>query len=484
MDKKVFSSSSAMKENMEKVKFSLKDQIGMNGHQQNNIVRYLPNIRINGVETNLRGNRVPSWDESSQEKNIPLNSSQINPPSFAPSAFPSASPTNILIQGEMNIFFSIWFGKQEYTNSELVKEKNVLLNLKPSKIIRLPVFTYTPFDSHKIVMDFKESFDDLRGILEHILCRGTEFQIIENHVTKRNICDRMDEPSRPQVQAHMRGDRGTVITRSIDGTIETYTKPQLKSTIILSNDNDILFDLKDDFDVDNGLTWTQFRVTFPVLSVGSIYDEMRREENDLKKLENYVGPATNSITQVEKIANMVVENSIMDGEFEHMFRRSLKRIDKGNLVAVASPLGKENSLFMEHLQNITKPLERKGAYPHQLETTYYSIRQIIGASLIVGTCIFSFALMRIATIRQKKRKKTEKWDSVNHAEDGLLRSHTGLDYILNLNVKKNLETLEEVAADTSSSEVTGSKKSTMLPGGIAIYDKTSDNHENTRMSTI
>ena len=77
MDKKVFSSSSAMKENMEKVKFSLKDQIGMNGHQQNNIVRYLPNIRINGVETNLRGNRVPSWDESSQEKNIPLNSSQI-----------------------------------------------------------------------------------------------------------------------------------------------------------------------------------------------------------------------------------------------------------------------------------------------------------------------------------------------------------------------------------------------------------------------
>ena len=446
----------------------------MNGNQQNN-ARYLPNIRINILESNVRGNRVPGFDESSHAKRPPTN-----PPSSAPSVSPSSSPTEIPIEGEINIFFSIWFGKQEYTKS--VKENNdVVINSKPSKIIRLPVYTYTPFNALKIVEEFMVSFDYLRGNLEHILCRGTEFQIIENHITKRNICDRMQGPAEPQVQAHMRGDRSDSLTRSIDDIIKT-TKPQkIKSTIILSNDADIMFDLKDEFDLDTGLTWIEFKVTFPVVSTGSIYDEISREEKDIQKLENSAlgAPDTSSIAQVEKIANKVVDSSIMDGEFEHMFRHSLRSDGKGDLVVVASPIGKEGTLFIDQLQNITKLMvARRGTYPHPLERSYYSTRQIIGASLILGTFLFTILLMKIATRRQKKRKRAEKWDSVNHCENGLLRSHTGLDYILNLNVNKHLEPLEEGIGNSSSSEVTGSEPTNILPDEITAINP------NNRFSTI
>ena len=352
--------------------------------------------------------------------------------------------------GKIYLYFSLWVGERK--ESKPSPDNKLNSSLPDAQSLKFSCISY---DADHISKKLTNSINDVRNVIENILCRGTDFQITSNINSNKNICDTLQ----PYHDIQLRASRSHA-----NQTSSNKVK-------ISSSSSDTIFYLTDKRSEDGRIEWIEFKVSFPVMSVKKDYEEMFDEENKNRDTSNIdTSTITDSISLVETTANIALSNSIMKGEFDQMLHSHLKSSGHGHVWTTTSPEGKEESLIVNPISNCSNFVEREGAYPNPLERSLFSTRQLIGVALLVGTGIFILFLWTISMSRKKEEKKRAKWDECKH---GLLSSPKGLDHLLALDVKGACLSVEEQEKeqvkicdidikDSSSSSVTDetSEKST------------------------
>lgn len=367
----------------------------------------------------------------------------------------TAGYNNNIFLGNINIYFSMWAGKKRQIDSFSAKN-NIFTSNNPNDPFHM--LNYTSYDATQISLIFNETFCDLRNVIESTLCRGTDFQIMNSITSDINICNTSGGTLVQQrlQSSNINHDNGAGY---VEGTIVNQAFSD--ATRILSSDTDTLFYLTDKTNDDKSIIWTEFKVEFPVLKVENIYNQMFANGIEVEDLSHHTELINESIKIAEKIANIVVNERIMEGKLDQMFHKFLRRHDKDDLLIITSPVGKETPLFMGRFQEIEKSLERKGTYPYPLSTTFFSTRQVIGALLLVFTGLFIYSSTKLAMRRERNLKNAKISNALLRCEEGLLSSHKGLDLILEIHFTDNCPTHCEL----TESEVSIVQKNSDDKGG-------------------
>lgn len=408
-------------------------------------------------------------EDNEREDSSRGNERTISPslsPTISPSLTPSFRPSTNPVAQVVYMQFSMWAGRPE--NEQTLLEEIKINSLEDTFMN----YKYESFNAKRIFADGSYGFlDDLQHFLQKILCRDTDFKLVTSTTRREDFCPKLS------------------IKRShtYDEYLDTHP------TTILSNQDKNVFFLEDkqtklhDYH-DLELKWTEFKVEFPLLHIGSIYGAMAKEEEHAEVLENSNESIVDPVIQVQQIVNTAVEHCINKGEFDNFLRNSITK-SQYDFVAVSSQVGTEENVLVMKLEdtkllnsylNTERQLNRR-----PLEKKLVSLMSTIGLSLFISTTFFVFCVVTKSRKRAKKREQQDRWNVMNGCVNGPLHSDDGLDHILTLPVdifpsictnlsKRSSHTLPESDSDHDIEH----KGSSFLPGGIKVIDDPKSSNNN------